>query len=179
MNSRRALTTLAVAVAVAAAGCGYALAGRGNTLPTSIRSIGVPPIVNQSGLPEIDRYLVEAVRAELQSRGRYVIQPEATGVDAVFNATIASVTSQPSGFNESRQATRLQIVLTASVEFRDLQQDKVLWSNPSVRVIDEYPIASTDNPNDASALFRQYTSAYERMAAKFAREVVTSVFDAF
>jgi hypothetical protein len=182
MSGRRRPAALAAAVlacAFATAGCGYALAGRGNTLPAYVRVIGVPPFVNHSSIPEIDRVLTEAVQLELRGKGRYTIQPEDAGVDAVLTATITNVSLQPVAFTDTRQVSQYAIVTTASVEFRDLHENKVLWANPALRVSDEYQVTTASQPNDANALFRQDANAFERMARKFAREVVTSVFEAF
>ena len=63
------------------AGCGYALAGRGNALPADIRTIGIPDLINESTYPDIDRVLTSMLRAEFQGKGRYVVQPQAAGVE--------------------------------------------------------------------------------------------------
>jgi hypothetical protein len=48
-----------------------------------------------------------------------------------------------------------------------------------VTVTDEYNVTTSAVPNDPTALFSQDAAAFQRMAQKFAREVVTSVFEAF
>jgi outer membrane lipopolysaccharide assembly protein LptE/RlpB len=100
------------AMALAVAGCGYALAGRGANLPEHVRRIGVPIFDNQSSTPELDRILTEAVRTELQARGRYTVVPEATGVDAVLTATIRPLSVAPVGFTDARQESRRLITYT-------------------------------------------------------------------
>lgn len=162
-----------------ASGCGYALAGRGNSLPASIVSIGVPLFVNQSTTPEVDRVLTEAVRAELQTRRRYRIVPDATGVDALLIGRVLNVVLQPSGFTEQNQVARNLIIATASIEFRDMQADRVLWANPSFQARDEFEVTTGSTANDPTALFTQDANALERLARGFARSVVTSIFEAF
>ena len=108
-----------VGVALAACtltGCGYALAGRSNSLPGYIKSIGVPEFINQSTTPDIDRVLTEAVRQEFQSKGRYQVQPEAAGVDAVLTGTVTSVVLMPVQFTADRQVSSYSIIVTANVE---------------------------------------------------------------
>jgi hypothetical protein len=178
MNLRRGLL-LVLLLTWAASGCGYALAGRGNSLPSYIRTIGIPAFVNQSTTPDIDRVLTDAVRVEFQGKGRYQILPEATGVDAVLTVTIANVGLQPVAFTETRQVSQYAIVTVANVEFKDLHDDKVIWSNPALRVTDAYQVTTGSEPNDVNALFSQDASAFERMSRKFAREVTTSIFEAF
>lgn len=170
-----------VAVGLAAAGCGYALAGRGNALPTSIASIGVPQIANHSSIADVDRVVTQAVREEFQTKGKYQVRPDEGGVDGVFTATISSVTLQPTAFSDDRLPTAFAVVVIANVEFKHVTDDnKVLWSNPSFRVTDDYQLASgTSGTVDPSALFSQNTQALDRLAKKFAREVVTSIFEAF
>jgi hypothetical protein len=179
----RGLDRAAVLLALCAftASCGYALAGRGNTLPGYVKTIGVPPIVNHSTTPDIDRILTSALQAEFQSRGRYRVVPDAAGasLDAVLTATITSVDTPPVAFDpKTNQATSRAIVLVMNVEFKDLHENKVLWSNPAFRFSDEYP-QTTSTTATAEALFTQDANAADRISKRFAREVVTSILEAF
>ena len=162
-----------------ASACGYALAGRGNTLPPSIVSIGIPQFVNQSIIGDIDRPLTDAVRIEFQSRGRYRVLPQSEGVDAVLTARIVSVVLQPVAFTAQNQVARNAIIATAAIEFKELATDRMIWSNPSFQVRDEYEVTSTTSPTDANALLTNNVSALERLSRTFARSVVASIFEAF
>lgn len=164
---------------VLTSGCGYALAGRGNSLPASIVSIGVPPFVNQSTTPDIDRVLTDAVRAEFQTKGRYRILPEATGVDGLLVGRVVNVLLQPSAFTAQNQVSRQLIIATASIEFSEVQASRVIWANPSFQVRDEFDVTTGQSANDPSALFAQDANALDRLARSFARSVVTSIFEAF
>jgi len=172
---------LLASATLSGSGCGYALAGRGNALPTSIAVIGVPQIVNHSSVGEADRVITAAVREEFQTKGKYQVRPDAANVDGLLTATINSVTLQPTAFSDDRRPTAFAVVVLASVEFKHVtDENKVLWANPSFRVTDDYQLASGNTGNvDPSALFSQNTQALERLAKKFAREVVTSIFEAF
>jgi hypothetical protein len=158
--------------------CGYSLAGRGNFLPAYIKTIGIPPFVNHSSVPNIDQILTESTVQEFISRGRQV-RPDTTGVDAIVTATVVSVATTPLAFTTGRQVSRVQIVVTADVEFRDTHADKVLWANKSVQVRDEYDVSSTTNPNDAGAFLSGDANARQRLAKTFAQQVVTSILEAF
>ncbi len=160
-------------------GCGYALAGRGNTLPSSIVSIGVPPFVNQSPTPDVDRVLTDAVRAELQTKGRYRILPQSTGVDGLLVGHVLSVTLQPAAFTSQNQVSRQLIITTASIEFTEVAASRVIWANPSFQARDEFDVTTGESANDPTALFAQDANALDRLARSFARSVVTSIFEAF
>ena len=168
-----------VTLALLNAACGYALAGRGNALPDHIRRIGVPTFTNHSDTPELDRILAEAVREELRGRGRFTIVQEADGVDAVLTATVNPVTLSVAALNENRQAQRYLITVNATVEFKDSKDNKVLWSNPSLRVSDEYDAAAGVSVTNPAATFTQDQSALNRLAKAFARTLVTSILEAF
>ncbi|MFI5178978.1 MAG: LptE family protein [Vicinamibacterales bacterium] len=160
--------------------CGYALAGRGNTLPATIKIIGIPLFVNQSQTPDMDQVLTKAVREEFQSHGKYTVNPDANGADAVLNTTITSVTYVVSNFNANHQATRYVVIVTANVEFHDVHDNnKLLWSNPALQFRDEYDVMSNAVGIDPSAFFRQDANALERLSKNFARSVVTSILEAF
>jgi hypothetical protein len=164
---------------VVSSGCGYALAGRGNTLPAHVRIIGIPPFVNQSSAPDVDVKLTEAVRAEFLGRGRFRIEPTDVGVDAVLVAKVTSVTLTPANFAD-RQASRYFLIVSASLEFKDLKDNgKVLWSSPSFQERDEYDVSNSTSAADVAALLRTDTNAIDRVARKFARSAVTSILEAF
>lgn len=168
-----------VLLAMLSAGCGYALAGRGSSLPEYIRVIGVPPFKNATPVFDIDRILTERVREELISRGKYRIVPDASGVDAVVEATIQSVSFAPATFDADRQASRYFITISASLSFKDLKTGKEIWSNPSLSFRDEYPISNAASATDVTAFFGNETNAVNRLAADFARTVVSAMLEAF
>lgn len=180
---RTPLFALVLLVVACSTSCGYALAGRGNALPTHIQTIGVPDFINHTSQPDWDRVLTDAVRKEFQTKGKYRVQPSSDGVDGALSCTISNIYAQATAFTPDRQPSSYAIVVTATVEFKDLKDnDKVLWANPSFRVSDDYQVTAGTGVIDAqaaTALFSQNVQARERLAQKFAKEVVTSIFEAF
>lgn len=158
--------------------CGYALAGRGNTLPASIKIIGVPQFINRSVAPDVDRILSDAVREEFQTKGKYQVRPDDSGVDAVLIGTITDARITPTTFVNG-QPSAYAINVVANVEFKHVTDDnKVLWANPSFRVSDDYQLTA-GTVVDNAALSSLNSQSLERIAKKFAKEVVTSIFEAF
>ncbi|MBA3949025.1 MAG: LptE family protein [Acidobacteria bacterium] len=166
-------------LAVMSSGCGYALAGRGSSLPEYIRVIGVPLFKNATAIFDVDRLITERVRTELIGRGSYRVVPDATGVDALVEATITSVSVTPSSFDQNNQASRYNITITASVTFRDVKANKEIWSNPSVTFTDEYQLSNASSAAEAVTFFGQDTAAQTRLAGNFARAVVSAMLEAF
>lgn len=177
--SKTALKLLSlVALALVATSCGYTLAGRGGTLPEHIRIIGIPQFINRSPFPEIDRILTERVGEEFRGRGRYRVLPDTNGVDAVLTGTILNAVPMPTSFTAgSRQASSYAMVVTLSVEFKDVKNDKVIWSNPSLTVREEYEVP-TGAGTDPAAFFRQDSNAVERLARTLSKALATAIFEA-
>ncbi|HSG00192.1 MAG TPA: LPS assembly lipoprotein LptE [Vicinamibacterales bacterium] len=170
---------LALMVSVSS-GCGYALAGRGNALPAHIRLIGVPEFENTTPYPDLERIVTESVRSEFQSRGRFRVQPEAGGMDAVLTGRIIRLDLVPATLTTSLQASRYIVSLVVAVEFRDqTNNNDVIWANPSMTFRDEFDVPSTASGLDPTAAFRQDVNAVERLAKNFARTAVTSILEAF
>lgn len=172
------LLVLLLAAAMSSS-CGYALAGRGSSLPDYIRVIGVPLFKNATAIFDVDRLITERVRTELIGRGSYRVVPDVTGVDALVEATITSVSVTPSSFDQNNQASRYNITITASVTFRDVKANKEIWSNPSVSFTDEYQLTNASSAGEAVTFFGQDTAAQTRLAANFARAVVSAMLEAF
>lgn len=161
------------------AGCGYALAGRGSSLPEYIKVIGIPTFKNGTPVFEVDRIITERVRTELIGRGKYKVEPGGTGVDALVDGTVTSVTLTPATVDQTRQASRYTITITASVSFRDMKTGKEIWANPAISFRGEYQISDPASGASAAAFFGNETNAVSRLAEDFARTVISAMLEAF
>lgn len=178
---RRFLLGVMAVACIAASGCGYALSGRGSFLPDYIQVVGVPAFINRTSVFEIDRVLTDRVRTEFGGRGKYRVQPDTNNVDAILIGIITGVVTKNTSYTVNSQAARVQVIVTASFEFRDVRDNKVLWANPAMRYTEEYETSSDSGATgaDPTAFFGQNANAMERMAQNFARSVVTSILEAF
>ena len=181
---RRVLALPMLAACVASSGCGYALAGRGNFLPSYIQTIGIPTFENHTSFFVLAELVTDKVRTEFIGRGNYKIVPESTGADAVLNGAVTNVTIVPTSISAEQQASRYTITVTASIELRDVAKDTVLWSNPSLSIREEYDATSavSNDPSgfvDPSTFFNQETNAVERVSNEFSRTVVSAILEAF
>jgi len=167
---------------VFASGCGYALAGRGSTLPASIKTIGIPLFTNRTTVFNLESTLTVKVRSEFIGRGKYEIVPDATGVDGLLIGEVSSVSIAPSSINANQLASRYAITMVAKVELRDTKTNMVLWDNPSLVFRQEYDANGNQTAQgaiDPTAFFGQDTNALERMSTEFARTIVSAILEAF
>jgi Lipopolysaccharide-assembly len=177
---RRVLSIVAVALAVLVqSGCGYSLAGRGSFLPAYIKRIGIPLFTNSTTVFDLDRRVTDKVRAEFIGRGKWTIVPDQTGVDGLLSGTITGVSLTPVAFNQQQQATRYALAMTGSVEFKDLQTNKVLWNNPAMAYREEFDVPASPNTLDTSTYFGQDANALDRLSNEFARALVSAILEAF
>lgn len=177
---RRLIWVAVLILAVAAqSGCGYSLAGRGSFLPAYIKRIGIPLFANGTTVFNLDQKVTDMVRSEFIGRGKWTIVPDQAGVDAVVTGTITGVTLTPVAFNTSQQATRYALAMTGSVEFKDLQANKVLWTNPSMSYRQEFDVPASSNTLDTQTYFGQDANALDRLSQEFSRSLVSAILEAF
>jgi hypothetical protein len=160
-------------------GCGYTLAGRGSFLPSTIHTIGLPTFTNHSAVFNLETTLTEKVRGEFIGRGKYEILPQDSGVDAVLIGDITGVTIAPVSFNTQQLASRYTITIVASIQLKDLHENKVLWENPSLIFRQDYDNTSGANAVDPAAFFGQEANALDRVSTDFARSIVSAILEAF
>ena len=161
-----------------ASSCGYALAGRGSFLPDYIQVVGVPNFNNKSTAFEIERVLTDRVRTEFSNRGKYRVQPDTNNVDAILTGTITNVKLSNTSYTSGSQASRIQLIVTASFEFKDVRENKVIWASPPMDFREEYE-PTTATGTDVSAFLGGNANALERLAQTFARSLVTTILEAF
>jgi hypothetical protein len=98
----------------------------------------------------------------------------------VLTGVVVSADLRALTFTAANQASSYTLTITTSVEFKDLIDDKVLWTNPAFRSSEEYQApAAAGGPVDLNTVITQSPNAQIRLAKKFAREVVSSIFEAF
>lgn len=160
--------------------CGYSLAGKGNFLPTYIAVIAIPTFANRTDKVAIEELFTRKVVEEFNARGKYRIQAEPTGADAVLEGAVVSLVAAPTvlegtpGGAQAHQASTYTVVVRAQVQFKDLVQNKVIWSNNSFQFRDDYEVG--ENPQQ---FFDQEGLTLQRLAEEFAKSLVSSILEAF
>jgi hypothetical protein len=168
-----ALATV-VAIGLAAAGCGYSLLGTGSFLPQYIRTVAIPTFANNTSRFEVEIRMTDAVTREMVSRGCFSVVAEQEGADAVLLGTILDFTVTPVGLGADEQANNYMVTIRAQVNFRDLVENRVLFSNNSFLFRDQFELEQS--PGD----FLDVTNvAIDDIAEQFARSVVSSILEGF
>lgn len=133
---RSGISSLALLLAT---GCAYGFAGGG--LPAHVKTIAVIPFENETTSPEVQRELVDALRAELHSRLGVREAPEARA-SAIVRGTIQRYEVDiPVAYSADNRATTtalrmLQIVV--DVELVDQVTGETLWSQKGLTTDAKY-----------------------------------------
>ena len=98
----------------------------------------------------------------------------------LLTGDVTGVAITPASFTDQQLASRYIITMTASVQLRDVRENKVLWENPGLVFRQEYEATQTGQAAaDPAAFFGQDTNALDRMSTDFARSIVSAILEAF
>ena len=171
---------LLCACAAASNGCGYALAGRGSFLPTTIKVVGIPKLENRSTFFLVEDILTEKIRAEFIGRGKYTVRPEEAGADALLTGEVLAISVVPVGINSEQLASRYLFTVAMKMAFTDAHTQDVIWSDDSLIFRGEYDLQTRGNVAIPGETFLdQERSSVDRIATDVARTVVTAILEAF
>jgi outer membrane lipopolysaccharide assembly protein LptE/RlpB len=160
-------------VIISLSACGYQLRGRGSVWPPGMKQISVPVFKNSSGRFELDLKLTRSVINELVARARVNIEPDQNKAQGLLLGDITSFKVQPIAFSSGGSASRYKITVVTSLVFTDLTADQVLFADDNFTYVDEYEVPAGV---DYETMENQ---AIDRLAEKFARQLVVSLLEGF
>jgi len=168
------LSFLALAAAVLA-GCGYHVAGRGDLLPKSVKTIAVPAFHNATTRQTLARMLTADVTREFNSRTRYRIVDDPNQADAVLNGTLSNFDVNPIIFDPaSGRATTVHVRATVQLTLTDRATGKTLFSRPNLQWDERYQVSVSPQ-----AYFDESGTAIIRVSQAIARTIVRAVLENF
>jgi outer membrane lipopolysaccharide assembly protein LptE/RlpB len=166
------LTLLAV-VAATLSGCGYALVGRSNNLPSDIRNVYIKAIENKTGHQRVDQAVTLAIGDELVKRHIFTLTATRDGADAELSGTVVGYGATPVTFDTSGRATAYELSLTASITFKRVDDDTILWQNKNYVFRQNFPLTVSNAYVDLEA------SAIDQAAKAFAQTMVSDLLEGF
>jgi len=176
-DARCLLGLFLMAATTVLSGCGYALAGRGSSLPAEIRTIALPTLENRTSILGTEQVLTQKIQEEFIGRGKFKVVPDVALADAVLRGEILAITLSPVGLNEQQLASRYRIMVVIKAAFTD-RKGVVQWSNDALTFQEEYDMAIRGTI-DGATFVDQQRSAVQRLAADVARTMVTAIVEAF
>jgi outer membrane lipopolysaccharide assembly protein LptE/RlpB len=168
-----ALAALLLVVAGLCAGCGYALVGRSNTLPADIKKVYIKPLENKTGHQRVDQVVTLAIGDEMVKRHLFSLTASRDAADAELSGAVVGFGATPVTFDSSGRATAYELSLTASMVFRRVDDDKILWQNANYNFRQNFPLAVSNAYVDLE------NSAIDQVAKAFAQTMVSDLAEGF
>lgn len=163
------------ALALLTAGCGYRVGGAPDLLPATLKTIAIPAFGNATPRYKLTEALPGAIGREFLSRTRYRVVPEMGQADAILRGTIVNYTSYPTIFDQSAgRAAGIQLSVFIDLQLVERESGKVLYQRRNMEVRGRYEVAV-----DQAQYFDESNTALQRVAQEVARQVVSSVLEAF
>lgn len=166
----------ALALALCAlAGCGYHVGGRADLLPSSLRTIAIPAFGNASPRYRLTGQLPAALTREFLTRTRYRVVADPNEADAVLYGTVRSYFSFPTLFDQrTGRASGVQVHVFLDLKLVERETGNVLFERQNYEFRGRYEIAV-----DQAQYFDESSTALERLSREVARQVVSSILEAF
>lgn len=168
------LAVAALCLAASLAGCGYGLVGRGNNLPADVRSVYIKPLENRTPRTQAEQFLTRAIADEMVTRQRFSVVGSETGADAELSGAVVAFGANPVTFDNSGRATEYEISITASILFKRVGKEQVLWKNERYNFRESYPVEVSN-----TGYFDQENLALEKAAKRFAQTMVSDLLEGF
>ncbi len=107
---RNRFTAFLLFVTFTLSACGYALVGRGTSLPSGVRSVSIPQFKDKTGEPNIDTIVTRAVKDEFIRDGRLKVKT-GSSADSILEGEIKSYTLRPVAYDTNNNVTEYVITL--------------------------------------------------------------------
>jgi outer membrane lipopolysaccharide assembly protein LptE/RlpB len=160
---------------VGGASCGYHTAGHAVQLPENVKTVAIPPFVNDTTTYRIEQLLTSSVVREFTIRTHYrILNDPGEGADATLRGTVLSASSSPLTYNSATgQAASVLVVVSMNVSLTD-RQGKVLYQNPAYLFREQYEVSQ-----DLTSFFEEDSPAFRRLSQDFARTLVANILEGF
>jgi hypothetical protein len=156
-------------------GCGYHIAGRGDLMPRTVKTIAVQPFGDATLRYKLARLLPADITRELISRTRYRIVDDPNQADAIITGTLVNYFASPTITDPvTSRATTVQAIAILSVTMTERATGKVLFTRQSMEMRQRYEVAS-----DPKEYFDESGTAVIRISKDVARTVVSAILEGF
>ena len=165
----------AVLCAALLASCGYHGGGRAELIPNTVHTIAVPAFTNATTHYKLTDQLPQAITREFITRTRYRVTPDTESADAILDGTVLGYNSFPTVFDPATgRASAVELRVVMRISLRERATGKILYSRPNFEIRERYQISI-----DPAAFFEESDSALLRASEQTARQVVSSILEAF
>jgi Lipopolysaccharide-assembly len=173
--TRREAFAVLGAVPALVASCGYHVGGKAELVPKSIQTIAIPAFASASLRYRLLDVLPEQIGREFIAKTRFRVVTDPSEADAVLQGNINAAQVYPSIFDPtSGKPTSVQVLVVVSVTLSERATGRVLVARNNLAFRQNYSIAV-----DPHQFFDESGPAFDRVSRDVARDVVTTIVEAF
>ena len=155
---------------LAAGGCGYSVRGQ---LPSHIKTVGVPILVNRTSEPAVEGLLTRAIVEAFSTNGKLtVVRPE--DADSILEGEVIGYTIDSIAFDPRANVRQYRLTVTLNLRFRDVRRNTVLFEQANFQERSDFQVLSAV----AETISRE-ESALRLAAVDIARTVVNLAVERF
>ena len=175
MKTRKLRSVALGALLLTLSGCGYALVGRGSSIPEDVRSVYLQPLANRTQRSQVEQALTRAIADELVTRQRFAVVGSESEATAEILGSVTGFGVTPVTFDNEGRATEYEISITAQITFKRVgAEGKVLWKSDRYTFRENYPVNAS-----ATDYLDLEDQAIEKASERFAETLVTNLLEGF
>jgi outer membrane lipopolysaccharide assembly protein LptE/RlpB len=169
------LTVISIALAVMLTGCGYTLSSTGSqTGPTKgVSKVFVPPFVNDTYEPLIEKDFTAALKENLAADGRWVLTDRESS-DLRVDGRVKTFTLEPLSYDEKEKILEYRIVVSTAVKVTETKTGKVVVAEQPIQTFADYRLTE-----DITKSKIRRGEAIRKASQNFAEEFIIKVLDIF
>jgi hypothetical protein len=153
-------------------GCGYSLRAG---LPSGIKTVFVPTLVNKTQEPGIEDSVTQALIQAVIGTGAK-IAGSAQSADASLEGSIIEYQLTGLAFDSSSNVTQYRLRIALALTLRDLKKNEVIWKQDRIEDRADFPV-SAQLPQTVAIASQQ--DAVKRAAVEVTRAIVSFAFEGF
>ncbi len=170
----RILLSLAV-VSLALSSCGYHVAGKGDLIPATVKTVAIPAWGNVTTRYKLTDQIPEAIAREFLLNTRYKVISDVNQADIVLRGAITRYTGYATVVEQSTgRATVVEIHVQLQASLTERATGKVLFTRPNFEVRERYEISV-----DPQQYFDESDVALARASQATTRQLVSSILNNF
>ena len=151
-------------------GCGYSFRG---TLPSHVRTVGVPVFRNRTTQPGVEAIVTRAIVQAFATNGRLrVVRP--ADADAILEGEVMGYGVGPIAFDQTLNVQEYRLVMTLNLTMRDVRRNTVLFQQSNVTEQADFRVVGS-----VSTTIAEEETALTLAAGEIARSIVSLAIDRF
>jgi hypothetical protein len=150
--------------------CGYHLTGRGRNLPAGTKTVAIPEFKNEASRYQAGHFVSAAIREAFIRRSRLRLSGAVDQADLLLEGGISDFKTAPISYTDRGTAKMYELRITVHVRLIDLKKNELFYEGTGLVFHGTYE-------TDAGDFFSQEPGVLDRIGAKFAAAIVTTILD--